>query len=175
VAIRYFIVAVLALTVVAASTVVAAPATDTVQSDVVKASVTKVLEGGVLRVRAEGKDQSVRLYGVWVPQDPRATVFVEERAGGREVLVRTMPRVCWEDHNRPEVILYASGLSNVGLSLNVAVIINGFGAARAPRCPSYSPIEVGAWLPLEAQARMSDRGLWPDGGVAFATFLQSGQ
>ncbi len=170
-AIRYCIPTTLALLLALCRCLVAQPA-ETVSSPVMTATVDRALDGGAVRVKLDDKDQTVRLYGIWVPEDPRCVAFLEDRVRGRELAVEIMPQVCWENPTRPEVLLYPAGIALEGLSLNAAMLLNGFAVVRAPRCEAYSP--VGAdWQPLADEAQQAGRGLWPDGGVAFATYLRS--
>lgn len=142
-------------------------------SPIKKVTVRRVLDGGRLEVRIEGKSQVVGLYGVHVPDHAAATAFLRERANGLSALIRIMPKVTWKDADRAEAIVYTTDLAYTKLSLNVAMLINGFAMPRVPKLAEYSPVDVSEWAAFASEATHTRRGLWLDGGSAFAEYIRS--
>ena len=139
---------------------VAAPQPETLPSEVLSASVKQVLAGGGLQVEIDGERQSVWLYGAHVPDADGATAFLRQRALGRTVALQVMPQVTWQAPARAEAVVYPLELKRPELSLNVAVLLAGFGVATEPRLAGYSPIDLSGWASYSDEARSARRGLW---------------
>jgi endonuclease YncB( thermonuclease family) len=122
------------------------------QSDLVQADVTSVIDGDTLEVMIDGKTQVVNLSGVDAPQleldmcYARATkVYVEEQVLAKTIWLREYDRI--EDVLYAEVFLDAEGAEN----LNRTMILEGWAVSLSSRYRS-----------LQDTALAEQNGLWFD-------------